>query len=117
MDAGSAGGTAGNSAGAAAPYLVQRLGKGLEAFVNDREKLLARPRERHGPRAPSKQGLTAMALQQFQLMADRGRRDAQFGGGQLEAEVARGGLKRPKFGERRQSSHPDIIGESNSPST
>jgi hypothetical protein len=42
-------------AGAAAAYLVQRLGKGLEAVANNREKLLTCSRECQRARPASKQ--------------------------------------------------------------
>jgi hypothetical protein len=52
-----------------------------------------------------------VTLQQFQLMADRRRSDAQLGGSQLEAEMPGGCLKRTQFGQRRQFSHAGILDE------
>jgi hypothetical protein len=52
-----------------------------------------------------------MTFQQFQLMADRGRSDAQLGSGQPETEMASGCLKRTQFGERRQFAHVGILDE------
>jgi hypothetical protein len=50
-------------------------------------------------------------LQQFQLMADRRRSDAQFGGSQLEAEMPSRCFKRTEFGQWRQFSHARSLDE------
>jgi hypothetical protein len=41
------------------------------------------------------EGMTAIAFEQADLVADRRRCDAEFGCGSLEAHVPRGGLKGP----------------------
>lgn len=55
-----------------------------------------------GPAA--EQGLPAGLLQFAELVADRGRRDAEFCGCGDKGEVPGGGLERPERGERRQLS-------------
>jgi len=61
---------------------------------HDRKELLAGPCQRDG-RAVGETRVTAIGLQQPDLMADCGWRHAEFGGRQPEAQAARRRFKRP----------------------
>ena len=63
---------------------------------------------------PAKQRLPAVLLQQSNLMADRGRGNAELIGRALEAQTPRGGFESPQFAKRWQMPHGKIIDELNS---
>lgn len=92
-----------------------RTGKRVEATPDYRKQPFAGSCECNRTWATTKERLTANILQETDLVADRGRRNAQFIGGLTEAHMPRSGLEGPKRPQRRKLSHREIVGEFNSP--
>jgi hypothetical protein len=88
-----------------------RNGKRLEPAANGREKPRSGIRQRQGARPAAEQGAPAIAFQQSDLMADRGRRHAQLRCGLLETQMPGGGVKRADLDEGWQLLHVPSVDE------
>ena len=96
------------------PHAGQSFGKGLEPGANDGEELFTGPSQRERPRTPPEQGLSAMTLEQLDLVADRGRRHVKLGSGPLEAQMSGRSLEGSQLGQGWQLTHRPSLDETTS---
>jgi hypothetical protein len=79
--------------------------KRIETAPDYRKKSFAGACQFKGTRATTKERLTAHVLKYPNLVADRGRRDAEFLGRLAEAHVPCGSLEGAQRSQRRKLSH------------
>jgi len=84
-------------------HLRDPLGQLVEALAERRQGRLAGIGQAQCPGQAAEQGHLEEVLERFDLVADRGRRDVQLGGGLGEAEEARGRLESAQGVQRRQT--------------
>jgi hypothetical protein len=77
-------------------HLLDPLGQLVEALNERRQGCLAGIGQAQRPGQPAEQGYPEQFFQRLDLMADRGRRDVQFGRRLGEAEVAGGRFEGPE---------------------
>ena len=81
-----------------------RLVQPVQKFGQRRRVAFADARQRHAfAREPNEQRTTEPGFERLHLLADGARRDGEFVGGLLEAEMPGGGLEGAQGGERRKT--------------